>query len=436
MASDTRAVAARAIGEVLSGKSLNQVLPGALAAVAPRDRGLLQQLCYGTLRQAPRLQALLAKLLDKPLRDRDHDVQGLLLCGLYQLEDTRIPDHAAVSASVAATAELHKHWARGMTNAVLRRFLRERDQLAAELDEAAALAHPAWLLQALQAQWPDHWQGVVAANNGQPPMTLRVNSLRTNREQYLAELAAAGMGARPGSLSPQAVYLDSPCDVEALPGFAEGHVSVQDEAAQLAAAALDAQPGDRVLDACAAPGGKSGHILEAQPALGELVAMDIDGQRLARVAENMDRLQLAARLVEGDGASPPGSLAPASFDRILVDAPCSASGVIRRHPDVKVLRREKDIAKFARQQVDILAGLWPLLKPGGRLLYVTCSVLSGENTGVVRQHLQKHPDAEVFALDLDWGEATPVGRQLLPAVDGSDGLFYAILGKMPGKAPG
>jgi 16S rRNA (cytosine967-C5)-methyltransferase len=431
MAGDTRAIAARTLGEVLAGKSLNQLLPPALEKVAERDRGLLQQLCYGTLRQAPRLQALLSELLDKSLRDKDRDVRGLLLCGLYQLEDTRIPDHAAVSATVAATDELNKKWARGMTNAILRRFLRERDQLITGLDEAASLAHPAWLLGALQAQWPEHRQGVVTANNEQPPMTLRVNSLHLSRDEYLGELSQAGIEASPGELSPYSIYLASPRDVKTLPGFEQGLVSVQDEAAQLAAIALGALPGERILDACAAPGGKSCHILELQPQLEELVAMDIDPLRLSRVAENLDRLQLSAELLEGDGAKPPGTLQLASFDRILVDAPCSATGVIRRHPDVKVLRREKDIAKFSLQQLEILSGLWPLLKPGGCLLYATCSVLSAENTGVVRQHLQRHPDAESLDLQQDWGESTAVGRQVLPASSGPDGLFYAMLRKRP-----
>ena len=286
-----------------------------------------------------------------------HDYRRILL------QDTRIPDHAAVSATVAATDALKKQWARGMTNAVLRRFLRERDELTATLDEAASLSHPAWLLGALQAQWPNHWQAIVTANNEQPPMTLRINTLRATRQEYLQELANAGIDARPGLLSPHAVYLDIPCDVNELPGFAEGRVSIQDEAAQLAAIALQSRPGDRVLDACAAPGGKSGHILELQAGLAALVAMDVEPKRLSRVAENLDRLQLSAELIAGDGENPPGSLAVGSFDRILVDAHCSASGVIRRHPDVKVLRREKDIAKFALQQVAILSGLWPLLKP-------------------------------------------------------------------------
>ena len=429
MAMDTRAAAARVLAEVLRGKSLNQALPAMLGKVSPRDRGLLQQLCYGTLRQAPRLQAILRRMLDKPLRDKDQDVQGLLLCGLYQLEDTRVPDHAAVSATVAATRSLNKAWARGMTNAVLRRFLREREQLSADLGEAAELCHPDWLLQALRQQWPQQAPGIIDANNQQPPMTLRVNSRLGSRDTYLQRLADAGIGATPGSISPLAVYLEAPQDVFALPGFEQGEVSVQDEAAQLAALVLQALPGQRVLDACAAPGGKSGHILESQPELDELVAMDIDPQRLQRVAENLERLNLAARLVEGDAASPPAELAAASFDRILVDAPCSASGVIRRHPDVKLLRRPADILSMGAQQLQILQGLWPLLKPGGQLLYATCSVLEGENSTTVANFTASQDDAKLLDPAVEWGEATACGRQVLPQAGGPDGLFYALLEK-------
>lgn len=432
MAGQARAAAARAIGAVLAGKSLAQALPAQLERTTERDRALVQQLCYGTLRLAPRLQALLDPLLDKPLRARDRDVQGLLLCGLYQLEDTRIPDHAAVSETVAAAAVLKKTWARGMTNAVLRRYLREREALQARLDEAARLAHPAWLLQALKAQWPAHWQQVVAANNDQPPLTLRVNRRRGSRDDYLARLAGAGIAARAGALSPEAVYLESPTDVALLPGFADGEVSVQDEAAQLAALLLDPQPGDRVLDACAAPGGKTGHLLELQPALQELVAMDIDATRLVRVEQNLQRLGLTARLCVGDGARPAGALGNGCFERILVDAPCSASGVIRRHPDVKILRRPADIEGFHRQQRDILAGLWPHLAVGGRLLYATCSVLEAENHATVAAFIETRRDARPVALNGDRGEPAGMGRQLLPDPAGADGLYYALLEKTAG----
>ncbi len=429
MALNARVAAARAIADVLDGKSLNQALPPWLDKVSGRDRGLLQQLCYGTLRLAPRLQGLLDQLLDRPLKAKDRDVQALLLCGLYQLEDTRIPDHAAVSETVAATGKLKKSWARGMCNAVLRRFLRERESLTAGLTEAAGLAHPQWLFETLQHQWPEALPEIVAANNSQPPMVLRVNELQTSRGAYLEQLAETGIEARPGDISPSTVYLQEPMDVSELPGFAQGQVSVQDEAAQLAAPLLDPQPGDRILDACAAPGGKSCHILELQPELDQLVAMDLDPTRLARVEENLARLGLSAELLEGDGANPPPSLQAASFDRILVDAPCSASGVIRRHPDVKLLRRAADIDGLARQQRDILAGLWPLLRRGGRLVYATCSILAGENDGTVGAFLDSHDDAELLEVPGDWGAKLALGRQVTPSPTGPDGLYYAIIEK-------
>lgn len=431
MAGEARAAAARAIGAVLEGNSLNQSLPAQLERVPERDRALVQQLCYGTLRQAPLLQGLLDQLLQKPLRARDRDVQGLLLCGLYQLSDTRVPDHAAVSETVAAVAVLRKAWARGMTNAVLRRFLRERDTLYPRLDSAAGLAHPAWLLEALQTQWPAHWRQIVDANNRQPPMALRVNRLRCSRDDYLARLSKAGLGARPGALCPDAVYLDTPTDVAALPGFTEGEVSVQDEAAQLAARLLDVKPGHRVLDACAAPGGKTGHLLELVPDLHSMVAMDIDAARLSRVDENLERLGLEARLCVGDGVRPPATIAGTRFDRILVDAPCSASGVIRRHPDVKLLRRPADIEGFSRQQRAILDGLWPLLETGGRLLYATCSVLEGENSATLAAFLEAQAEARPVPLPGHYGEAAGPGRQLIPQAEGCDGLFYAMLEKAP-----
>jgi len=424
-----RTAAARGVAGVVSGKSLNQVLPPLLESVEPRDRSLLQQLCYGTLRQAPRLQALLEQLLDKPLRSRDSDVYGLLLCGLYQLESMRIPDHAAVDATVTAAAGIKKPWAKGLANAVMRRFLRERDTLVARLDEAAAACHPAWLYQKLQRQWPAHQLQIIAANNEQPPMCLRVNSLRQPRDTCLKRLAERDIQAHPGDVSPHAIYLAAPRDVQDLPGFSGGEMSVQDEAAQMAALILGAAPGERILDTCAAPGGKTCHLLELQPDLSELVAMDSDPQRLARVADNLQRLGLQATLLAGDAGNPPGQLTDGTFDAILVDAPCSATGVIRRHPDVKLLRREADIAGFARQQLQILQGVWPLLRDGGRLLYATCSVLEEENGQLVNRFLAQQPDAELLPLTASWGVAVAGGRQLLPTPGGTDGLFYALLHK-------
>jgi 16S rRNA (cytosine967-C5)-methyltransferase len=430
MSADVRATAARVIGAVIGGLSLNQVLPEKLNDVSERDRALLQQLSYGTLRQSPRLQAILKQLLDKPLRDKDRDVQGLLLCGLYQLDSTRVPDHAAVAATVDATRALKKHWAKGMTNAVLRRYLREREQLTHTLDEAAAASHPAWLFQKILAQWPAPAAAIIDANNQQPPMTLRVNRGQASRDDYLSRLKDHGIAAKAGSLSKHAIQLAVPIDVWDLPEFSAGRVSIQDEAAQLAAFLLQAGAGERVLDACAAPGGKTCHILELQPELAELVAMDIDELRLQKVSENLQRLNLKAILITGDAASPPAALEPASFDRILVDAPCSASGVIRRHPDVKLLRRESDIAPLADQQLCILRGLWPLLKSGGTLLYATCSILDEENSQVIQRFLTEEADAALSDTEMAGSESVTSGRQLLPSSGGTDGLFYATLKKV------
>jgi len=426
---DTRAAAAAVIGEVLAGRSLDRALPPQLERAEGADRAFLQQLCYGTLREAPRLQAVLNQLLDRPLKTRDRDVQGLLLCGLYQIDGTRVPDHAAVSATVGASAGLGKTWARGLVNAVLRRYLRERETLAAALDEAAASAHPDWLHRELREQWPGQAADILAAGNTRPPMTLRVNLRRQSREDYLALLAERGIAARPGDLVDTAVYLDDAVDVTSLPGFAQGAASVQDESAQLAAQLLRPAAGERVLDACAAPGGKACHLLEQQPQTGELVAMDADARRMLQVAENLERLGLSATLLTGDAAAPPAQLTPAGFERILVDAPCSASGVIRRHPDVKLLRRAADIPGFAAAQLAILDGLWPLLKAGGTLLYATCSVLRQENADVVEQFTAATADARAIPLDCTAGEPAGPGRQILPAAGKGDGLFYAMLSR-------
>lgn len=429
MSKDVRATAARVVAAVLGGLSLNRVLPEKLKEVSERDRALLQQLSYGTLRQGPRLQALLKQLLDKPLRDKDRDVHSLLLCGLYQLDNTRVPDHAAVAATVNATRALKKPWAKSMANAVLRRYLREREQLTHALDPAAAASHPAWLFQKILEQWPDDAAAIIDANNEQPPMTLRVNLSQVSRDDYLEELKDQGIMASAGNLSEHAIRLSLPIDVWELPGFSSGKVSVQDEAAQIAALLLRAKAGERVLDTCAAPGGKACHIMELQPQLGELVVMDIDKARLQKVSENLTRLNLTATQITGDAAHPSAPLEPGSFDRVLVDAPCSASGVIRRHPDVKLLRHQSDIASLADQQLDILQGAWPLLKRGGALLYVTCSILDEENSQVIQRFLTMQGNAVLSSVEMAGSAAVSHGRQLLPSTTGTDGLFYALLTK-------
>ncbi len=431
MLKDCRAAAARVVAEVMAGKSLNQALPEQQANVAERDRGLLQELSYGSLRLWPQLEGIASQLLDKPLRSKDQDILALIVVGLYQLAGTRVPDHAAVASTVSATRSLGKAWARGLVNALLRRYLRERDRLEAALDSAQRAAHPAWLLQRIERQWPEQVSAIIAANNSRPPMILRVNQRQITREAYQSELNAAGIESRPGEVADSALYLAQPTDVAQLPQFAQGQASVQDEAAQLAAIVLDAQPGERVLDACAAPGGKSGHILERQRELDELVCLEIDAARAQRVEDNLARIGLPAALLVGDAAQPPAELEAASFDRILADVPCSASGVIRRHPDIKLLRRKADIPQLAAEQGRILDGLWPLLKPGGYLLYVTCSLLDEENSDVVQAFLQRQSNASLAMPELSWGEPRAAGIQLLPAEGGHDGLFFARLRKSP-----
>lgn len=423
-----RAAAARCVAAVIDGQVLERALEREQPGVADRDRGLLGELSYGTLRLFPRLDALLQAMLRKPLRRRDRNLRALAAVGLYQLSATRIPAHAAVSATVAAAGALRLGPARGLLNALLRRYQREQQALLAALPEAARTAHPAWLVDALRQQWPDRYPQILAAGNAAPPLTLRVNRLRGSRDDYLGELARAGIEARAGNLSADAVTLERGRDVHAIPGFDAGRVSVQDEAAQLAARALGPRRGERILDACAAPGGKTGALLERLDGTGEVLAVDLNAGRLDRVRENLERLTLPAELLPANLCEPPPALRRrAPFDAILLDVPCSASGVIRRHPDIKLLRRAADIPGFAAQQTALLRAAWPLLRPGGRLLYATCSLLREENQDVVSAFLAARGDAGEMPLELPGAQACAPGWQLLPDPDGGDGLYYALL---------
>ncbi len=424
-----RAQAATVVAAVVSqGRSLSEALPPALAQLPARDGGLLQELCYGTVRWQIPLDYLVNRLLRQPLPAHAVTLRALLLVGLYQLFYLRIPGYAAVAATVAATAAIGQPRARGLVNAVLRNSQRQREALQQELaaDPTLTSAHPAWLLAAIRSAWPAHWTAIVAANNRRPPMALRVNLSRISRSDYLERLTTAAIAAKPDVLVASAVVLADPCGVESLPGFADGLVSVQDPAAQLAAELLAAERGQRVLDACAAPGGKTGHLLERTPDL-ELVALDQDRQRLARVADNLQRLGLHATLQPGDASAPEQWWDHRPFDRILLDAPCSGSGVIRRHPDIKLLRRATDIADLAQRQQRMLNALWPLLRAGGRLLYATCSLLPDETQTVIDAFLAGHDDAE--PLPIGPGHPAGSGRQLLPGDDSHDGFFYACLSK-------
>lgn len=430
---ETRAAAALAIFGVRErGRSLNQVLAHRrFTAHSDQDRALIQEMVYGSLRTLPRLEALIARLLNHPLRPSDRDLESLILVGLYQLTAMGTPEHAAVAATVEATRLLGKPDKAGLVNALLRRFLRERETLLAEIEQAPAVRwlFPDWLLERLRADWPDDWERIIAASNGRAPMCLRVNRLRGDRRDYARRLMAAGITARPIADCPMGLMLDSPRPTHELPGFDAGLVSVQDSGAQLAAELLDAQPGQRVLDACAAPGGKTASILERAEDRLDLVAVDAAPTRLDAIRETLARLGLTAEVRQADASALAGDWARRPFDRILLDVPCSATGVIRRHPDIKWLRRASDIAPLAALQDRILETAWPLLAPGGRLLYVTCSLLAEENQERIAAFLERHPQARPIPLAVTWGRALAIGRQILPTEAGPDGFYYALLEK-------
>ncbi|WP_313430697.1 16S rRNA (cytosine(967)-C(5))-methyltransferase RsmB [Pseudomonas sp.] len=428
-----RLAAARALAAVLSGKaSLNSSLPAQLDKVDERDRGLTQDLAFGTARWQPRLDLLAAQLLQKPFKAADADVQALLLVGLYQLFYTRIPAHAAIGETVGCADKLKKPWAKGLLNAVLRRAQREGEELLAgmERDPVVRTAHPRWLQKSLKTFWPEQWEAICAANNAHPPMILRVNRRHHSRDAYLALLAEAGVSASACQYSRDGIVLAEACDVRGLPGFAEGWVSVQDEAAQLSADLLELAPGQRVLDACCAPGGKTCHLLEAEPGLAHMTAIDLEAKRLTRVRENLDRLQLDAELIACDARDTASWWDGKPFQRILLDAPCSATGVIRRHPDIKLTRQAEDIPALATLQGELLDALWPTLEVGGMLLYATCSSLPTENTEVIDAFLARTPGARELDLATEAGLRQPHGRQLLAQEGGHDGFYYAKLIKI------
>jgi len=415
--------AAAVVREVLSnGRNLNQALDKAQRdhpVLSPAQRAALQDLSYGTLRFYGHLRALLDLLLHKPLSTER--IRFLLLVALYQLQYGKSAQHAIVDHAVRA-AQASNPRARGLVNAVLRNFLRNPSSLieqAAQSDEGR-YNHPQWWIDELRIQYGSRSNSILEAGNQRPPMTLRVNRQRCTPMNYQVMLDSQSMAAR--IIEPDALQLDKPVPIERLPGFSEGLVSVQDAGAQHAAHLLDVHDGERVLDACAAPGGKTAHVLEN--AAVQMVAIDHDEKRLERVAQNLARLGLSAQLVRGDAAQPENWWDGKPFERILADVPCSASGVVRRHPDIKWLRRKTDIAAFATQQLDILHALWQLLAQDGKLLYVTCSVFRQENDEVIAEFLSQHPDARQLPLILPGSS----NGQLLPD-DQHDGFFYALLQK-------
>jgi 16S rRNA (cytosine967-C5)-methyltransferase len=430
-ATNVRAVAARALQRIAGGHSLRAEFAASSTKLHDsRDRALLSALLHAGARWWLRYDAALDRLLERPLRKREPQLHALLVLGLVQLDVLRLPEYAAVAATVDAVRAIGKAQFSGMANAVLRRWLRERETFAAALDAGAQTrtAHPAWLLAAIAADWPDAVDAIIAANNAEGPLWLRVNRRRVARAALLEQFIAAGIYAQAPEALPDALVLAQSRDVTALPGYEAGLFSVQDGAAQFAADLLDLRDGQRVLDACAAPGGKSAQILERADVA--LLALDRDAQRLPRLRANLDRLGLRAEVRAGDALLPKDWWNAQAFDRILLDAPCSATGIIRRQPDIKLHRRADDIAKLARTQTRLLEAMWLMLAPGGRLVYATCSILDAENAAQVEGFLARHADARSLPVAVPGWRATRAGgAQNLPGESGMDGFFYAVLEK-------
>jgi 16S rRNA (cytosine967-C5)-methyltransferase len=436
-AAGARAVAAYAVARILrEGLTLDAVLKDALAAAPAALAPSVRSLSYGAVRGYYRHEAILGKLLSQPVRSLDPLLRALLSVAFYELEDARTPAYAVVDAAVKTAKATDAARASGLVNAVLRRYLRERVAIDAEIARSPATRHaaPIWLADRVRADWPVRWTQLLSASDRQAPMWLRVDSRRMSADDYLVQLQAAGIGARAEPRVPQAVVLDSACDVHELPGFAQGLVSVQDLGAQCVAFPLALAQGQRVLDACAAPGGKTALIAERETRLAKLVAVDIDAARLARVRENLLRGSLEAELVAGDAALPSRWWDGVPFDRILLDAPCSSLGVIRRHPDIRLRKSPADIDKFPQEQARLLAAAWGMLVRGGRLVYATCTITRSENRDLIEGFLRQTPDAVSVPAE-NWpgwpglGEADAAGRQILTGEAGADGFYYAALDK-------
>lgn len=414
------------------GHSLNAVMPELAMRIAdPRDKALSQELVYGVMRYHPRLNWIASQLLQKRFKPKDQDLAMIVEMALYQLFEMRVPDHAAVNAAVELAVWRDKEWAKGVINAVLRNAIRQREEIQANIQkkEVPLFSHPSWMLKFMKANWPQHWRDAAEAALERPPMSLRVNLSKTDRDNYLQRLADAEINAQAPSASLSALVLDKPIDVNLLPGFADGDVSIQDIAAQLATQFLDPQDGERILDACAAPGGKTGHILEHAPQC-KLTAVELETKRIVRIGENLQRIGVSAEVIAADLRQKDDWWDEEAFDRILLDAPCSATGVMRRNPDIKTLRAPEDIAPLVELQGECLDAVWPTLKDGGTLLYATCSIFKAENEHQVQRFLERTKDAQLETLELAEAIDTGFGLQLLPGNKlNADGFFYAKLVK-------
>lgn len=422
-----RADAAAVVFSVLEqGQSLRDLLPAVQAKYSEQDRAWLQEMIFGVLRQLPLLQYWLRQLLHKPLKGRQKVVEPLLFLGVYQLAFSRVSEHAAVAETVGACEILRCPGLKGLVNACLRNFLRQNMVNDRPQDPQIISGLPKWLYRTLSQAYPNEFTALVEAMHNKPPIWLRVNRCKVQPSHFQNALEAAGIAYSLSASHPDAVKLTSSVDITTLPGFKQGWFAVQDGAAQLAAALLDPQPGERILDACAAPGGKTGHLLEKQPLIEECLALDTDPERLARVEENLTRLGHRAVLLRGDASNPSQWWDGRPFDRILLDAPCSATGVIRRHPDIKWLRKPNDIQPLVSLQAKILDALWQTLAKGGILLYATCSVLPQENKEQIKAFLARTHDAKLTVLRDGESEQAP-GMQILPGEQQMDGFYYARL---------
>lgn len=429
---NSRAIAATVLADLVSGS-------GSLTSHLKKhkeltDFSLLQETCYGCCRWFILLEHLLTQLLSKPLKNKDNDLKCLLIVGLYQLRELAIAEYAVINETVAAVNQLGKPWAKPLVNAVLRNYLRKKDEIEASLNQAEAsirYSHPAWFIAEIAKQWPPYNEQILSNNNLRPPMTLRVNQSKIARDDFLVLLADSGISAATGDLAGSAIYLEKPLPVESIPGFNQGLVSIQDEASQLVPGLLQLEPGIRVLDACAAPGGKTCHLLESECLLTDCIALDVAPKRLAKISENLKRLDLTATLVCGDATRTDQWWDGDGFDRILLDAPCSATGVLRRHPDIKLLRRAADISSLVARQKTLIESLWQCLKPGGLMLYTSCSILHQENQDLIGSFLESTDSAKYEGVAADWGVECRNGRQLLPgAINGPDGFFFSLLRKI------
>lgn len=422
-----RALAAKCTFHVVDkGRSLSDVLPEYQAKADMKDRALLQELCFGVLRYLPELEYATQQFIDKPLKGKQRVFHFLLLVGVYQLKHMRIPDHAALSETVDACKPLKNHHLKGLVNGVLRNFQRAQianpEGLTTDLPDAIVFNHPSWFIKKVKSAYPEHWESILTANLAKPPMWLRVNQQHNTVKEYKEMLNEMDIDILEEESRSGALLLSRPVDVHKLPQFVDGHSSVQDAAAQQAALLLAPQANEHILDCCAAPGGKTCHILELEPSV-SMTALDIEEKRLLRVTENLERLNVTANLIANDATQPDLWWDGVQYDRILLDAPCSATGVIRRHPDIKWLRKADDIDQLQTLQQQILKNIWPLLKPGGTLLYATCSVLPQENDNQIKYFLAENTDAELIKIN----DSDALGWQILPSENNMDGFYYAKL---------